>query len=179
MVILICGSTHSGKTKLAQMLLEQYMYPYLSQDHLKMGLIRSSNTDISVNDDQKLKEYLWPITQEIIKTVIENGQNLIIEGCYLPFNIKEEFDKIYLRHIRIIPIVMEETYIRENFDRIKKYANVIEKRIDDNYLGLNMLIRENQKIKIQCIKYNLKYIKVDKKYDMHLFLNQAIKMIGK
>lgn len=41
MVILIAGETHTGKTLLAQKLLEAYRYPCLSLDHLKMGLIRS------------------------------------------------------------------------------------------------------------------------------------------
>ena len=43
MVILIAGGSHTGKTLLAQRLLERYHYPYLSIDHLKMGLIRSGH----------------------------------------------------------------------------------------------------------------------------------------
>lgn len=83
MVILIAGSSHTGKTLLAQKLLEKYKYPYLSIDHLKMGLIRSKNTNLTVEDDDKLTDYLWGIVKEIIKTNIENNQNLIIEGCFL------------------------------------------------------------------------------------------------
>ena len=83
MVILITGATHSGKTMLAQRMLERYGYPYLSIDHLKMGLIRSGQTDLSVEDDDALTAYLWPIVREIVKTAIENQQNLIVEGCYL------------------------------------------------------------------------------------------------
>ncbi len=40
MIILIAGASHTGKTKPAQSLLEKYKFPYLSIDHLKMGLIR-------------------------------------------------------------------------------------------------------------------------------------------
>ena len=40
MIILVTGASHTGKTLLAQRLLEKYKYPYLSIDHLKMGLIR-------------------------------------------------------------------------------------------------------------------------------------------
>ena len=47
MIILITGASHTGKTVLAQKLLEKYKYPYLSIDHLKMGLIRSGNTDLT------------------------------------------------------------------------------------------------------------------------------------
>ena len=91
MIILIAGTTHTGKTVLAQKLLEKYKFPYLSIDHLKMGLIRSNQTAISVTDDEKLTPYLWAIIKEIIKTAIENGQNLIVEGCYIPFDWAKDF----------------------------------------------------------------------------------------
>lgn len=91
MIILITGASHTGKTVLAQKLLQKYQYPYLSIDHLKMGLIRSGNTNLTPNDDKELEVYLWPIVREIIKTAIENKQNLVIEGCYIPFHWKEDF----------------------------------------------------------------------------------------
>ena len=101
MIVLISGPSHSGKTVLAQKLLEKYRFPYLSIDHLKMGLIRSGNTDLTpLSDDDMLTEYLWPIVREMIKTAIENHQNLIIEGCYIPFNWQDDFDEHYLSDIR-------------------------------------------------------------------------------
>ena len=84
MVILITGATHCGKTLLAQRLLEKYKYPYWSIDLLKMGLIRSGCTSLSPEEDSELTRYLWPILREIIKTALENQQNLIIEGAYIP-----------------------------------------------------------------------------------------------
>lgn len=73
MIILITGASHTGKTALAQKLLEKYKYPYLSIDHLKMGLIRSGNTELTpMSEDIDLTAYLWPIVREIIKTAIEN-----------------------------------------------------------------------------------------------------------
>ena len=62
MIILITGASHTGKTALAQKLLEKYKYSYLSIDHLKMGLIRSGNTTLTpVSDEKELTNYLWPI----------------------------------------------------------------------------------------------------------------------
>lgn len=52
MIILITGASHTGKTLLAQRLMEKYKVPYLSIDHLKMGLIRSKNTDLTPEDDE-------------------------------------------------------------------------------------------------------------------------------
>ena len=96
MIILLTGASHTGKTALAQKLLEKYKYPYLSIDHLKMGLIRSGNTILTpVSDEKALTDYLWPIVSEMIKTVIENGQNLIIEGCYIPFEWSKDFGTEY------------------------------------------------------------------------------------
>ena len=101
MIILITGASHTGKTVLAQSLLEKYQYPYLSIDHLKMGLIRSGQTDLTpLSEDTDLTDYLWPIIREIIKTAIENKQNLIIEGCYIPFTWEKDFSKEYLGEIK-------------------------------------------------------------------------------
>jgi adenylate kinase family enzyme len=59
MIILITGASHTGKTLLAQRMLEKYSYPYLSIDHLKMGLIRSGMTNLTPKDDIALTDYLW------------------------------------------------------------------------------------------------------------------------
>ena len=119
MIVLITGASHTGKTALAQKLLEKYQYPYLSIDHLKMGLIRSGYTSLTPMDDKELVDYLWPILREMIKTAIENKQNLIVEGCYIPFDWQKDFDAEYLEHIRYYCLVMTEAYIRSHFSDIK------------------------------------------------------------
>ena len=118
MIILITGASHTGKTMLAQKMLEKYGYPYLSIDHLKMGLIRSGNTNLTPEDDDALTEYLWPIVREMVKTAVENKQNLIVEGCYIPFDWRQDFDEQYLAQIRFICLAMTEEYIENQFDEI-------------------------------------------------------------
>ena len=168
MVVLISGATHAGKTKYAQRLLEKYRYPYLSIDHLKMGLIRSGQTHLTPMDDEALTDYLWPIVREMVKTAIENGQNLIVEGCYIPFDWQKDFDKSYLEKIRYICLVMSRVYIENHFADIIGYANIIEQRLDDSYLNKEELIAENQKNLSQCIAHNLPYILIDKEYEVSL-----------
>ena len=165
MVILILGASHTGKTAFAQRLLEEKGYPYLSLDHLKMGLIRSGNTFLTpLSDDQKLTNLLWPIVREMINTAIENEQNLIVEGCYIPFNFKEDFDKAYLEKIEHYCLVMSEEYIKNNFDNIKKYENIIEKRLCDDYT-LSDALSDNAAVLEKALKHNLNYILIDKKYE--------------
>lgn len=168
MVILISGCSHTGKTLLAQRLLENYKFPYLSIDHLKMGLIRSGQTKLTPDDDNELTPYLWGIVKEIVKTAVENEQNLIIEGCYIPFDWKKDFDESYLRHIKYRCLIMTESYIRRNFADIKKYANAIEKRLDDAWLNAEELIAENTENLEMCRKYGCEYILIDDNYETDL-----------
>ena len=101
MILLIGGSTHTGKTLAAQRVLEKYSYPYLSIDHLKMGLIRSGICPFSPESpDEELTPFLWGIIKEIVKTAIENGQNLVVEGCYIPFDWKKDFTQACRERIR-------------------------------------------------------------------------------
>lgn len=129
MIILITGASHTGKTLLAQRMLEKYKYPYLSIDHLKMGLIRSGNTSLTPEDDDELTEYLWPIVREIIKTAIENDQDLIVEGCYIPADWRQDFEESYFEHIRFICLAMTEEYIENHFDEIIRHESEIESRL--------------------------------------------------
>lgn len=165
MVILISGASHTGKTALAQKLLEKYGYPYLSIDHLKMGLIRSKNTGLTPMDDEKLTDYLWPIVREMIKTAIENRQNLIVEGCYIPFSWKESFAEEYLQHIRYLCLIFSRAYIETHFDDIVRYGNVIESRLDDSRLSKEMLILDNERNLLQCKTYDCPYVLIENTYD--------------
>lgn len=170
MVVLIAGSTHTGKTLLAQRLLEKYKYPYLSIDHLKMGLIRSNNTKLTVTDDEKLTDYLWKIVKEIIKTNIENKQNIIIEGCYIPFDWKKYFSEGYLKEIEYICLIMTEKYIKNNLQNISKYENIIENRKEKEIINFEKLIKENKYNLEMCNKYNNKYILIDNDYSVDIIL---------
>ena len=164
MVILISGATHTGKTVLAQKLLERYHWPYLSMDHLKMGLIRSGQTTLTPMDDGEMTVYLWPIVREMVKTAIENKQNLIVEGCYIPFDWRKDFDEGYLRDIRDCWLVMTETYIRNSFQEIQSHAFDIEKRLDDSGLEKEQLVKENLCIREGCEKNGCRIVLIEKRY---------------
>ncbi len=171
MIVLIAGASHTGKTALAQKLLEKYKYPYLSIDHLKMGLIRSENTDLTpMSEDNSLIEYLWPIVREMIKTAIENKQNLIVEGCYIPFDWQKDFGAEYLENIRYYCLIMSENYIRNHFADIKKYANIIENRIDDEWCTMESVLSDNAQMSALAQKHKVNYLLIDDKYEIDIDL---------
>ena len=167
MITLIAGTTHTGKTNLAQRLLEKHGWPYLSLDHLKMGLIRSGYTTLTVEDDDALTALMWPIVREMIKTAIENEQNLVIEGCYLPFDWRKDFGEEYLPHIRFVCLVMTEAYLRARFDDVRRYANVVENRISDG-LCLEALIRDNAENLAKCRQHGCEVLLIDGEYKVEL-----------
>ena len=171
MIILIAGASHTGKTVLAQKLLEKYKYPYLSIDHLKMGLIRSGNTELTpMSDDKDLTAYLWPIVREMIKTAIENKQNLIVEGCYIPFDWQKDFEQEYLENIKYYCLVMSEKYIKNHFEDIKKYANVIENRLDDEWCTMETVLKDNAEVLSLAQKHNVNYILIEDEYEVSIAL---------
>lgn len=166
MIILITGASHTGKTNLAQRLLEKYKFPYLSIDHLKMGLIRSGNTELTpMSAESELTDYLWPIVSGIIKTAIENKQNLIVEGCYIPFDWEKYFEKEYLDNIKYYCLVMSEHYIRSHFDDIKKYANIVEDRLEDE-CSIASILQDNARILEFCQKNKVNYALIDEEYQI-------------
>lgn len=164
MIILITGASHTGKTLLAQKLLEKYKISYFSIDHLKMGLIRSGNTNLTPEDDIELEKYLWPIIREIIKTAIENGQNLVIEGGYIPFDWKKDFDNEYLKEIKYYCLIMSKTYINNHFNQIKEYANVVENLLDDSWCTKESVLEDNAYNFEMCKNYGCNYILIDEDY---------------
>ena len=171
MIVLIAGASHTGKTALAQKLLEKYKYPYFSIDHLKMGLIRSGNTQLTpMSDEDDLTAYLWPIVREMIKTAIENEQNLIVEGCYIPFDWQMDFENEYLKNIKYYCLVMSEEYIRNHFADIKKYASVIENRLEDEWCTLESVLDDNAKILKLAKLHNVNFFLINDKYEINIDL---------
>lgn len=170
MIVLITGASHTGKTALAQRLLEKYKIPYFSIDHLKMGLIRSGRTVLTPEDDDALTNYLWPIVREMIKTVVENGQSLIIEGCYIPFDWQKDFESKYLEHIRYYCLAMSRDYIINHYSDIKGCSNVIEKRLADDSCTMETLLRDNVRFLELAQEHNVNYVLIDDKYEINIEL---------
>lgn len=163
-ILLLTGASHTGKTALAQKLLRKHHYPYLSIDHLKMGLIRAGYTNLTPqSSDEALTNYLWPVVREMIKTAIENKQDLIVEGCYIPPDWKNDFTAEYLKEIRFCCLIFSENYILSHFDDIMHYANAAENRIEDDF-SIEIALKDNAKMRALCGKYGLPYILIDQKY---------------
>ncbi len=166
MIYLISGASHTGKTNLAQKLMIKYQIPYISMDHIKMGLVRTGLVPDYVEQDDKMQEVLWPVLREMIKTAVENEQNMIMEGCYLPYNWKEDFETDYLEDIREIYLVMSPEYIEHHFEDIRKYASVIEDRGEDTDCTKEWIMEINREYLENCEKFGCEYKLITDRYDV-------------
>lgn len=168
MVILIMGASHTGKTMLAKRLVERTGSFCLSLDLLKMGLIRGGYTALTPEDDDQLTDYLWPAVREMIKTAVENGQDLIVEGYYFPADWKKDFSEFYRKQIAGVCLVMSERYIREHFADILAYADAAEKRGTDDPCTLDGLLRDNAAAFARAREQGTNVILIDDRYPADL-----------
>lgn len=171
MVILIGGATCTGKTLMAQRLLELHKMPYLSIDHLKMGLIRGTDGCgfTACDSDEIIAERLWPILKGIIMTNIENKQNIIIEGCYLPPDKIKDFEDEYLKHIISVYIGFSKNYIEKNYESgIIGHRGEIEVRAYGPDESKEQYIFMHERQKILCGENRAVYFEIDEDYNKEI-----------
>lgn len=150
-MILLSGPSHTGKTLWAGRLAQARGALCLSIDHLKMGLIRSGLCLLSPEDpDGALTAFLWPVVREMVKTAVENHQDLVVEGCYIPYDWKSDFPPAYLAHIKALWLVFSPEYIHTQFDQIKVRANAAERRLENSCPSLSSLLADNGEALAQC-----------------------------
>ena len=164
MIILIGGETHSGKTLMAQRMMERLMIPYTSLDHIKMGLIRGDiDCGFSISDgDEYISQRMWGVVKGIIDTCEENSQHIILEGCYLP---PEKVKAILNEDVCAVYLILSESYIRKHSDMILQCESVIEKRLFDGDFDVSGLITHNKCLLDRCVGAGVKYFVIDNDYD--------------
>jgi 2-phosphoglycerate kinase len=189
MVILIGGVSCTGKTVMAQKLLEKYKIPYLSIDHIKMGLIRGNvYCDFSSTDsDDELTKKLWPIVKGIITTNIENNQNIIIEGCYLPPEHIRDFESKYLEKIIALYIGFSENYLEKHFvSGIIEHISEIELKEyngNDDYINLDNFIKLHTQLKERCTANDVNFFEINNYYEeemnyVYKWIDERVKISG-
>jgi hypothetical protein len=103
-----------------------------------------------------------------VKTAIANGPNLIVEGCYIPFDWEKDFDETYRKEIRYVCLIMSRRYIETHFADIRNHANAIEARLDDSGLSAEQLIADNEYHLTQCAAHGCRYIWIDEDYEVNI-----------
>ena len=67
---------------------------------------------------------------------------------------------------------MSETYIKQNFASIKKYANAIENRLDDEWCTIESVLEDNAQFFELAKKHGVNYVLIDDEYDISIDLEK-------
>lgn len=103
----------------------------------------------------------------MIKTCIENSQNLIVEGCYIPFGWEKDFSFKDLLQIKYICLIFSRNYIENYFDDILRFEKIIEKRLSSDVI-LDEIIKTNEYNLEQCVSRNYNHILIDDTYQIDI-----------
>ena len=89
---------------------------------------------------------------------------------HIPFDWEKDFTKKYLEDIKCYCLVMSENYIKTHFDDIKKYANAIENRLDDDWCTKESVLDDNAKFLALAKKHNTNFILINDTYKVNIEL---------
>lgn len=165
MILFLQGASHAGKTTFAKRLARLTGASVVSLDLLKMGLIKSRNTDFSgltPEDDAAIAERLWPIVREMALVADENGQSLIVEGVSLPFGeagvLARELGE---GRAAAFAVVFSEKYIRNHYELICQKASASERRVHQDPPALADLLSDHASIRSDAINNGWTLLEID------------------
>lgn len=164
MIWLLTGASHTGKTALALRILAARPRLSLSLDLLKMGLIRGGLTALTPENDDALAAFLWPVVRGLMKTALENGQDLLIEGGYIPEDWAEDFTEAERRSIWYCGLVMTETYLRTHWADILAHGCDAERRKDPSWAMADAL-EENAQHEAACLRRGLPVLYISQDWE--------------
>lgn len=110
----------------------------------------------------------------MIKTSIENGQNLIIEGCYIPFDWSKDFENNELSHIQYYCLIMSKEYIENHFFRHPKIFQRDRESLERWVHHGNCTGRTMQRYLELAQRYLANYVLINDKYAIDIDLPSTI-----
>ena len=63
---------------------------------------------------------------------------------------------------------MSEDYIKDHFTSIKRYASVIESRLDDEWCNMESVLKDNAQFLKSAQKHGVNYVLIDDKYEINM-----------
>lgn len=178
MLYLVSGASRSGKTIIAERILEERGIPYLSLDWLVMGFTNGL-PQLGVHDrlmPDEIAAGIWDYVKAMFESMIWSGIDYVIEGeAILPGRIRELIDS-HPDKVRIVFLGYASVDVEQKLQEIKEHSagkvDWLTKESDayirdhiQNMVGHSRLIREG------CEEHDLPYF--DTAEDFCITLEQA------
>ena len=164
MLYLISGASRSGKTLVAEKILDQKNLPYVSLDWLVMGFTNGM-PECGIHDllfPDEIARKLWSFLQAMCESMLFQEVDCVIEGeAVLPELVAELLDK-YPDKIRICFLGYTDIDADEKAGAIREFStgetdwlsNKPDEYVHDH---INNMIRHSHMIKTGCAKFNMTY----------------------
>ncbi len=183
MLYLIGGAPRAGKSILARRLLTMRKVPYFPTDLLMMGLAKSMalpglNPHHSA---QTRSPMMWPILRGIATTIVENGDDYLLEGDVLMPENAAELRNRFGAAVRACFLGYENVDPARKMRDIRRHdADRSEWTYDCDDAHLMRLIGEfktlSEELRRECADYDLRYF--DGSEDLLATVEAAVAYLG-
>lgn len=179
MIYILAGIAKSGKTTISKEFNKRFNIPYFSTDYIMMMLSRG-NTSLGIDpeeSDSVVAKKIEPYVYSMIKTMIENKVEYLIEGVHFNPDFSAKLIKEYPNDVKIVYLGFKDISVVLKIFEMKKYKDKIENAWYNSFSDKEMveliayLIVESNKIYEMCKQNNLEYIEV---FDLNSQINEII-----
>lgn len=182
MLYIISGSSRSGKTMIAEKIMEQCKIPYLSIDWLVMGFTNGI-PEYGIHDKlwpNEIAEKIWSFLKAFCENLIWSGTDYVIEGeAVLPELINGLLKK-YPDSVKVCYVGYTEVNINDKVKDIYDYSSEKNDWLtneSNEYVQnhISNMIEYSKGIKKACENYNIRYFDTSENFTQAL--NNAIKYL--
>ena len=179
MIYILTGVAKSGKSLIAKEIVKRNSIPSFSTDYIMMMLAKG-NKNIGIDTeagDRVVAKQLEPYIEGMLKTMIENGVNHLIEGVHFNHDFISRMMKEYPNDIKTLylgfkdidaSVKGDELYKFQDSSDNKWFLNLNEKEFK---VLINYLIDESRISYDLCREFSLDYIEVQ---DISIQLEEII-----
>ena len=163
MLYLLGGSPRAGKSTIGRKFTSETGIPYFGLDYLKMGIARGwPESGVDPNGgDLKIAKKIWPVVKGMAMTLVEEGEDCLLEGTYLLPEYVVELQQMYKDKIRACFIGYTEIDTWEKVRQIREYGMpsgaLSWVKGEGDRENVEFLKRFSVYIKDECNKYSLTY----------------------
>jgi len=172
MIYIISGASRSGKTITAQILAQETGLSLFSIDFLMMGLMKGLPS-LGVHDKMwahEIAEKIWPILENMIKSMIYGQEDYIFEGeAFIPLYVSQLLQE-HPGEVKAVFLGYSTIDINRKIQDVKNNPNpkndwllqMPEQEIRDHLVNMKDL---SQKIKDQCSCNNVPYFDTSQDFE--------------
>jgi len=168
MIYILTGIAKSGKSLVANRLIQKYSLPTFSTDYIMMMLVRGNKT-LGIDpdgEDEIVANQLRPYINGLIQTMVENKVDYFIEGVHFnPDFARELLDK-YPNDIKVLYLGYKDVHVEDKINELERFKESNDNPWYKNFTKEEMntlieyMIKESERVYQSCLLLNIDYLEI-------------------